>query len=1206
MFRPVYIDIVSFFYPIGNTPAVCLTQNLSRESSGNILLLGCGDVRSVLFTLQSEQNNPRALDITCCDLQAAVLARNILLFTLALDDTKGAKQQLIWNIYYHFNLDATSLDLLTTQAKKLSSLYHTLQDWQSSTYGRTLRFCDSSTFVRIQALWISYSGQSVGASENNRFSQLLESNLKRAKEIKEYHYGSGVLVSTGRRSAAPLGISFAELTHEAYSHYWEHGSTSHDSILLKKTTHPNPLFAYLGTDSWTLHYGTDPLLGFHLAPAFAAQVGKSPPVVRWGTATKAARITKVVEVAQAQFRDWCANFRVAVAKKDLTIRMFAGDALAFAHSLHHAVLTETNQPTNIRRDTYHLENIHLDGADYRGSASKNKAPLSFTVIDTSNLIDHIGPVNLLTAVSPLLDDDDVSSYLYTESLVKRESSHKAYIDDLLSGDFPTMSLLLDLTPVEYWTNASTSSSADEAMFDTALRLFVERGEEGQMPVSLTWKRPLPRFQSTNLHVIEPRLKFDTIDLAHVLFGVYRKMFQNENMASLLSEISILKLSRNSILYYARGSFAIFLYQVRRRAIVDWNNLMAATLGLIENDSTIMMGRNYIQELYLSLHLLGLYSVETLLNPNVVLHQNQDGIRKWTDLPGVVCISVKVPRKALSALTGPKPMDIGTPIAQCVVQSSSRFRGGRWQNIFSAIHIAFGKISTSGSRHSNQFTVQIEEDELRWKGTSPLIVSFNVPSWFLLLEPQNAAVVFGLQSTPFSAKAFIHSLGFELKIYETTLGNEEDVYVTSLPPHLTSMTSVHCSGNLKETLPELSNAESSSSITANVSQSEGRITSITNRADLISDRLKDILRGGCVVRTTQAASCDFTLTFGNTKASVPSIFPLPVDGSKIRTRIARKSSYVEIEALIDMTSWTRFPGLTFSRHMDSMNAVLTNMHVLNMDLLPVLDPTRHSELQWLITHTSGMFSGRERKLREQKTSNDARVSLKDSLFSLFMHFTGLQGAQSRVFGLHIPDGGGTQILIFVSCMRLDLGSQTVVLDCAALPLTQSLASKIRNFLVRITEMGICNIMVDEEELNLWKQVFPSLAERCRSWRHGSSCEYARGTNQQGVNFLCSCGHGILPDKFITGIPNFSQVIRYTTRVAISPIFSVPIADAPFDGATETASFSSATCRGCGISEAANGKALLKCSRCLIAKYCSVKCQRADWKQHKHSCSVKKIS
>lgn len=64
MFVPTHLNLPTFFYPIGNTPATCLTQNLAREERGDILLLGCSDVRKILFTLYSEQNKCTYIDHT--------------------------------------------------------------------------------------------------------------------------------------------------------------------------------------------------------------------------------------------------------------------------------------------------------------------------------------------------------------------------------------------------------------------------------------------------------------------------------------------------------------------------------------------------------------------------------------------------------------------------------------------------------------------------------------------------------------------------------------------------------------------------------------------------------------------------------------------------------------------------------------------------------------------------------------------------------------------------------------------------------------------------------------------------------------------------------------------------------------------------------------------------------------------------------------
>lgn len=69
----------------------------------------------------------------------------------------------------------------------------------------------------------------------------------------------------------------------------------------------------------------------------------------------------------------------------------------------------TSSPAGFYRDSYHSKQLVLDNEDYLESGG---APTSFTVIDTSNLIDYIGALNLLVASIPLLENNYVSS-LYT-------------------------------------------------------------------------------------------------------------------------------------------------------------------------------------------------------------------------------------------------------------------------------------------------------------------------------------------------------------------------------------------------------------------------------------------------------------------------------------------------------------------------------------------------------------------------------------------------------------------------------------------------------------------------------------------------------------------------------------------------------------------------------------------------------------------------
>lgn len=1124
----------------------------------------------------------------------------MLLFSLILADADGTRQQMIWNIYYHFYLDETSLKFLNNQAAELVFLSSSMSKWNDSTYGRKMTFCDLSTFTQVRALWIAYSMQHRDGEEKAAFSALLEANIQRARDVKEHYVGTG-FVTTGTRSAAPLGVAYAQITHEMYHHYWSHGSTDREPDTLERTTFPNPSFAHHTTAPSTLHYGTDPLLGFHLAKAFVplqqdpaskCEIPKSKIPVR------------VVEEARAQFRAWCDVLRWSPQKLP-TIRFFAGDAIAFTHALHQLDASENSYQGIIYQDAYHLTPIELTSKE---CSERGSPPLKFSVIDTSNLIDHLGALNLLSATSSLLKDSP-SSTLYAESLVKRKKEHKAYIDSLLCGNFATVSLLLGLSPVEYWTNASSSATADDIAFDTALRL-MGADDRGQMRIKSSWKRFNPLQQSTAGNA-DQRLRMDEVDLACIIHDIYRNMFRHEDMTWLFRGTDRLKLQESSILYYHRGSFAAFLRLVQSRVVVDWQILMNHVFRMIEIDTTVVMGHTYAQELCLWLHMLDIYSVELFKRTSPVKGTNTRGLGAWKNLPNAVCITLKVPRQRLTALTGPKPTDVGTPIAHCVLQSSSRSSVGQWQNIFSEIRIVFGEILTAGPVNSNDFTVRVIEDESKWQGNAPLVVSFVTPSWFLLLEPQTTVIAFGLQSTPHASAKFIESLGIELSIFETTLGDSEHVYISRIPPNLTETALAHASNGATQRTTQMTHHQHSTTITANVTQSDKSISSLCVRTDLRSSALRHALQSGCVVKITQTAPSVITITIVLTGDNCQLLlqFPAPIYGTRSKTRIARKSSYIEVEAPIYTTAWQLFPSFMSLCPPNEAVTQHGGFHHLDMEILPALDVACHDRLKWLVAHVAGMFSREERRLREESQSDasntnpGARVSFKDSLFSLFMHFTGLQGGKSRIFGLDYPTGGGVHVLIFVSCVRLDVGSQTVVLDAAVLPLTKSLVSRIGRFLSFIATRGICSIKVDADELSLWRQILPSFAERCRTWQHKPSCELVHGvvcTTKDANDVFCSCGKGKLPVGFIKDIPNWRDVVEFTTRTAISPIFSVPVVDPPFDGGVEHKLAHPPGCATCGEVEASVGGKLFKCSGCHIAKYCSRDCQTRNWRSHKEQC------
>lgn len=56
MFTPSLVAPITPLYAVGNTPAVSFTRCLPQGVDADILLLGCGDVRHILYTAYSEQS----------------------------------------------------------------------------------------------------------------------------------------------------------------------------------------------------------------------------------------------------------------------------------------------------------------------------------------------------------------------------------------------------------------------------------------------------------------------------------------------------------------------------------------------------------------------------------------------------------------------------------------------------------------------------------------------------------------------------------------------------------------------------------------------------------------------------------------------------------------------------------------------------------------------------------------------------------------------------------------------------------------------------------------------------------------------------------------------------------------------------------------------------------------------------------------------
>jgi hypothetical protein len=225
------------------------------------------------------------------------------------------------------------------------------------------------------------------------------------------------------------------------------------------------------------------------------------------------------------------------------------------------------------------------------------------------------------------------------------------------------------------------------------------------------------------------------DLAALLYRIYVDMFPTEQLARMMANLNIDTIQSLSLPSYTRASFVAFLCLVKGRVATNWEDAMEALLSRIESSTTLMTGRNYLQELYLYLHLLHVHSVGTFddfsnfrARWGIEPRQGTPGLVSWQDMPPSLCLTllVKVLRSALRVFTDSDPKEVGTTPVQAVVGDSSGGLTG-WLNVFAAVQLVFGKLSTSGAHFSNDFKLHIEEDPRAWHGDGPLYVSFKVPS-----------------------------------------------------------------------------------------------------------------------------------------------------------------------------------------------------------------------------------------------------------------------------------------------------------------------------------------------------------------------------------------------------------------------------------------------------------------------------------------------
>ncbi|KAG7447752.1 uncharacterized protein BT62DRAFT_1004515 [Guyanagaster necrorhizus] len=358
-----------------------------------------------------------------------------------------------------------------------------------------------------------------------------------------------------------------------------------------------------------------------------------------------------------------------------------------------------------------------------------------------------------------------------------------------------------------------------------------------------------------------------------------------------------------------------------------------------------------------------------------------------------------------------PEDVGIPVLQPELLSPA----AGFHNSFSFIQLVFGTLSMDGDLKDPSFT--ITQDPLRWYGASDLILMLWVPAWILCVSPKTTDVMF----------SHVH-LCSSLTIFKTRLLDGQHAFLSRRYPSFSdaSLTSSTL-GKFKQVSPATSDNQPVF-VKASLSNPDNVIM-LSIRTNVVDNTAREALLKGH--------------GFSHSVA-----FPYPIDGAKIKLRIARKSHYIEVKS---------FAIRAFIRQ-------LTYIYFLHVS---------------------------------------APVSNQKVLDSLSFNY-GSVPMLKRIVCIVNEDTNLPEIVIILRHVRLDLASHTVVIDCFVLPFTKALYWT----LPVLDRNPVLTIKTHSAEIKLWKQMLPAITECCRTWSHVDNCEYlTRGIPASLEEFetpLCSCG------------------------------------------------------------------------------------------------------
>ena len=335
-----------------------------------------------------------------------IKARSLILFTILLDGHRDEEipYTKIWNMFHDFYIDQDCMDMISVQLEKLLKFSVDMDTWTNSPYANILKIINTETLHLLRIVWEQYAKMASSDPSVDSHFRLSVKNV-----FKKYYGDEKAWVSPLTWSFGVFGAHTQAIARHHMAQFWKTGVADIQNI--PERLYCNPLFVYSASakDKFAVNHLSNPLTAYHLSTAFPnlTRDSSSQGQMRYDNpASLRSNISKIVQSAKTQFKDWCETFRHFVKDSSngkLVIRFVAADPFAFCFALQ-----KRNPETHIELLTNY--STTWSGVPLKLDApGANSIPLSYNVIDTADVINHQGCIELFISIVPLMEVSPVST-----------------------------------------------------------------------------------------------------------------------------------------------------------------------------------------------------------------------------------------------------------------------------------------------------------------------------------------------------------------------------------------------------------------------------------------------------------------------------------------------------------------------------------------------------------------------------------------------------------------------------------------------------------------------------------------------------------------------------------------------------------------------------------------------------------------------------